>query len=313
MGVLLLPSHASRDQWREFRRHGIGASEIAAVMGISPYESPFSLYWQKTNDWQSDVNDEMRTGTFLEATIADWYAEHRDPHENLVFDTAGLYAHEDRPWQLATPDRLIYLTCAECDGDQPEDPWAPGCLFCGARGYNPDLAALLECKWVAASWDGWGEDGTDRIPVHYRAQCLWQMDVMGVDEVFVAALGPTGFRSYRIRRDEDDLRVMREYGRRFMQRIADKEPPDIDEHSSTLAIVKRLHADIDDVDAEIDPALAAGYLRSRRLKRLAETVGARYDIAIRAAMGTARRAVCNGRTVATRTASDALQPTRSTR
>jgi putative phage-type endonuclease len=309
--IEIVPVHAGRDSWLAARRHGLGASEIAAVLGISPWESPFSLYWRKANDWQTDTNAEMSTGTFLEAVIADWFAANRDPLENLVFDYAGLYAHPDRPWQLATPDRLIYLRCAECDGGDLADPWAAACLFCGGRGYQPDLSALLECKWVAASWDGWGEDRSDIVPVYYRAQVQWQMDVMDVPEVFVCALGPTGFRTYRIRRDERDLAVMREHGARFMRRLADGDPPDIDDHAATLAIVKRLHADIDDVDVEIDPKLAAGYLRSRRFKRLAAALGERYDIALRHAMGTGRKAVCGGKTVATRTASDALQPARS--
>lgn len=309
--VEICPPHASRDSWLAMRRTGIGASEIAAVMGISPWESPFSLYWRKVNGWQNDASDEMSTGTFLEPTIATWFEQNRDPNENLVFDYAGLYASSDRPWQLATPDRLVYLQCPECAGATVVDPWAACCIDCAGRGYRPDLAAVLECKWVAASWDGWGDDGTDVIPVYYRAQVQWQMDVMDVGEAWVCALGPGGFRTYRIRRDENDLRIMREHGRRFMDRLESFDPPDVDDHTATLAVVKRMNAAIDDVDVEIDPVLAAGYERSRRMKRLAESAGNRYDIALRAALGSGRRAVCGGRVIASRSVTDRLMPARS--
>lgn len=319
MTIQLLPHDTPRDVWLAARHDGIGASEIAAVMGISPWESPFSLYWRKVNEWQIQANAEMNTGTFLEPTIVDWFTQHCDPDNHLTIQKAGLYAHKDRPWQMATPDRLILsdLSCSECGGwgeaPDPEDDdaaWST-CTYCDGESVFPQLAALLECKWVAATWDGWGEENTDQIPVYYRAQCLWQMDVMGVDEVFVAALGPSGFRSYRVRRDEADLKVMREYGRRFMQRLETAEPPGIDDHSATLAVVKRLHPDVDDVDVEIPADLAAGYRRAQRMKRLAEQVGSRYAVRLRAALGTGRRAVCDGRAVASRSVDNKLIPARS--
>lgn len=317
--TLVLPHDAPRDKWLDARLDGIGASEIAAVMGISPWESPFSLYWRKVNEWGVEASEEMNTGTFLEPTIVDWFTKYRDPNGNLDIQRAGLYAHPHRPWQMATPDRLILcdMACTECGGwgeaPDPEDSDAPWgrCTYCDGEEVYPQLTALLECKWVAASWDGWGDENTDQIPVYYRAQCLWQMDVMGVDEVFVCALGPGGFRTYRVRRDEADLKVMREYGQRFMDRLENADPPDIDDHSATLAVVKRLHPDVDDVDVEIPADLAAGYERAQRMKRLAEKVGSRYAVQIRSALGSGRRAVLDGRVIASRTVDNKLIPARS--
>lgn len=102
-GVLVCRPDADRDEWLEARQAGIGASEIAAVLGISPYDSPFSLWWRKRNNWGVDANAEMSTGTFLEGTIASWFKVHGDPNENLHIDHAGLYHHPDRPWQMLMP------------------------------------------------------------------------------------------------------------------------------------------------------------------------------------------------------------------
>ncbi|HZM83811.1 MAG TPA: YqaJ viral recombinase family protein [Candidatus Limnocylindrales bacterium] len=307
--VQVLPHTAPREEWLAARRMGIGASEIAAVMGISPYDSPFSLWWRKHMSWDVEPSDEMRAGTYLEPTIAEWFAEHGDPLENLAIRRAGLYAHPERPWQLATPDRLIHMACVECDGsgigrDLHMGLYSLPCQHCtdGTAG----LVGLLECKWVAYTWDGWGDEDTDMVPVHYRAQVQWQMDVMGVSEVFVCALGPGGFRTYRVRRDERDLVAMREAGRRFMQRLADGEPPDVDDHSATLPILRRINALIEDREQEIPAPIATGWLRAKKFKGLADRVEKRYSAQLRAHLGTAKTATHDGQIIAARTTDDKL-------
>jgi putative phage-type endonuclease len=311
--IMLTRPDASREEWLEARQAGIGASEIAAVMGISPYDSPFSLWWRKRNNWGADVNAEMSTGTFLEDTIAAWFIQHGDPNENLVFERSGLYHHPDRAWQLATPDRLI-LTLDNCGGLCDEAGLVPNpesTFF--IEGYEPcwtclsfKVVGLLECKWVAYSWDGWGAEDTDDIPVHYRAQALWQLDVMGVDEVIVCALGPGGFRTYRVRRDEKDLTQMREAGRRFWQSLIDDIPPDVDDHAATLPILRRVNAQIEDREQEVPAWVADGWVRAKAFKDLATKVERRYAAELRTCMGNAKTAVLAGKAVATRTSDDKL-------
>lgn len=264
-------------KWHELRRAGISASEIAAVLGISPWESPFSLYWQKQEGWQTEINDEMSAGTRAESVIADWFADECDPLENLLICRAGLYSHADRQWQLATPDRLVYIR---------------------DNGYTP--GALLECKYLVGGWDGWGEPGTDEIPVHYRAQCLWQLDVLEVDEVYVAAWHGATFRAYTVRRDEKDLRVMRAAGEDFMHRLAEDDPPDIDGHAATIGTLKLLHPSLEDREQEISPTVAEGYRRARALKAKASNLCDRFESRLRAEMGAARKATSGGRFVASR-------------
>ena len=296
---LLPPAEAvhGNDRWYELRRAGVTASEIAIVLGISPYGSPFSLYWQKVNDWRDDGNEFTSAGRHLEDAIADWWMAEQDPLENLVAVRAGLYASSERPWQLATPDRLLGLRqlCGSCDAGLP--------MSC-ACGAIDEPIALLECKWVAYSWDGWGDLGTDEVPVYYRAQALWQLDVLGVDEVHFAVLGPGGFRAYRIRRDERDLRILRAAGERFMRQLAAGTAPDIDEHPATAAALKALHPSVEDFDVEVPLEMAEGYRRARALRSRIDAVVEGYETRIRAAIGAGRRAVCNGKLVASRSVYD---------
>lgn len=292
---LLPPSETGPDnpRWHELRRAGVTASEIAAVMGLSPWDSPFSLYWKKLNGWGTEDSAIMAAGRYVEPAAAEWWDAQQAPR-TLVMCPAGLYAHPERPWQIATPDRLL------CDPQMHDNPFPDDPTF-EHEHPNGNVIALLECKWVAHSWDGWGQEGTDDIPVYYRAQALWQLDVLGVDEVHFAVLGPGGFRPYLVRRDEKDLRVMRSAGATFHARLESGDPPDIDSHTATISTLKRLHPDVGDEQLDVSVELAEGYRRARALKKRAERIADAYEARIRAALGeTYGRAVCNGKSVASR-------------
>lgn len=305
---------ARSPEWLDARRTGVSASEIAVVMGISPFESAFSLYWRKIHGWKLEITPEMVAGHYLEPAVADWWTAECDPPENVVVAPAGLYAHPDRPWQLATPDRLVYMACPYCGGSGTEehhiDPLVRPCPDCkGWRTDGPSLA-VLECKSSLHGWDGWGEPDTDDIPVHYRAQVLWQCDVLGVDQWYMPAVGPGGFRCYAGTVDSSaraDLLLMREHGRRFVHRLTAGEPPPVDDgHHTTITALKRLHPDIDgDAEpVEVAAEFAEGYRRARALRSRTDALVDRFEARLRALIGDGRRAVCGGRLVASRSVYD---------
>jgi putative phage-type endonuclease len=142
------------DDWHAARANGIGGSEIAAVLGLSPYESAFSLWHRKKNLIAPvEESEEMYWGKEHEPAICRRFARE---HPDLDVTPAPTYCHPDRPWQIANPDRHA----------------------------GPDL---FEAK-TARDSEGWGEEGTDQIPVHYRAQCLHYMDVTGTRRCWVGVL-----------------------------------------------------------------------------------------------------------------------------
>src|SRR5258708_33425854 len=96
-GVLVLPGTAPEAEWLEARRRGITASEIAAVMGLSPYSSPYALYHQKTGDLPGEEeNDAMRPGSYMQGFVAYRFAE-RPPRLGLGGHRRTLCAHMDPP------------------------------------------------------------------------------------------------------------------------------------------------------------------------------------------------------------------------
>lgn len=294
--VLLCPPGTDEATWLAARRAGIGASEIAAVLGLSPYDSPFSLYWKKVNGWETEDNEDMEAGRRLETAIADWAADRIDPNENLVVHPAGLYGSAERPWQLATPDRLI------CDPQLHDDPFPDDPTY---EHEHPtcNVLAVLECK-APYSWDGFGEDGTDEIPVYFRCQLLQQMDVLDVAEGYLAAYCNHQLRVYRLRADAKDQAVMRTAGAAFWQRVIDGDAPGVDEHSATASTLRRLHPSVEDIDVDIPVDLAEGYRRARALRARIEKTVDRYEALLRDRIGDGRRAMCNGKLVASRSVYD---------
>ncbi len=291
--VLVLPGTAPEAEWLEARRRGITASEIAVVMGLSPYSSPYALYHQKTGDLPGEEeNDAMRLGSYMEGFVADRFAE-RHPEFGLGGDGRTLWAHMDRPWQMATPDRIV---------------------FEAARISGPNLA-VLECKIDGGS-DGWGDDGTDEIPVHYRCQVLWQLDVMGVTTGFVACLflHSRQVRVYELTMDdqaEADLELMRNEANDFLYRIRFGFPPEVDWRPATSAALKRLHPDVEDTDVIIPATLGRRYRAACAAYRKAEH---RRDLAVnqvRARLASGHRAVLpDGELVARRDVYDVKEHVR---
>jgi putative phage-type endonuclease len=268
---LVLPGIAPEAEWLEARRQGITASEIAVVMGLSPYSSPFALFHEKAGDLPGGLDDTLflRIGRHNESLAADLFAE-AHPEFRVSGDGRALFAHPERPWQLATPDRLV------TEGSY------------SAR----DAIALLECK-VYGSYDGWGDDGTDQIPVHYRCQVLWQMDVAGVSTGYVACLffaGSRQFRVYELTMDDqarEDLGLMLGEAARFLARLVHKEPPDVDWRPATRDALKRLHPGLDeDREVLITHQLAGRYQGACRALKAAEQRKAKYENQIRVLLGT---------------------------
>lgn len=309
MPVELLPPHQANPDnpaWHEMRRDGVTASEIPVILGISRWDSPWSMWHRKRGLIPDQVdNDDMAWGRRLEGAIADAAAERLDPHQNLVFARAGLYRHDRRAWQMATPDRLTYTACPGCAAvdDAPAYVGAmvrSGC-DCDPPGTSGPAHALLEVKHPY-SWDGWGDDGTDDIPADYMAQGLWQLDVMDLDECWLAAYTRHQMRIYTIRRDAEgadvDLAMMRQ---RALEFLASADPPPLDSHPATLAAVKALHPDLEDREQGVPNQTARIYLGAQERLRDAKAGARQAEAELRAVLGSGRYAVnYEGDRIATR-------------
>lgn len=63
-------------EWHEQRRAGIGGSDVAALLGLSKWKSPYQLFLEKTgNAPPQEDNEAMYWGRMLEPVIRDAYEE----------------------------------------------------------------------------------------------------------------------------------------------------------------------------------------------------------------------------------------------
>lgn len=277
MRELILPASAPRQEWLD-NRVGIGSSDIAAILGLSSWSSPYALYHQKRGTLRDTPdNESMRWGRRFEEAIAE---EFQEQHEGeLWVRDSGLYRSTERPWQIATPDRELY-------------PWQipPA----------DDPLALLECK-TAGAFDGWGDAGTDAIPVHYRAQVQWQMDVLEVGVTYVACLfsGHT-YREYIVERDDDDIAFMREAGEAFWRRVLNGDEPDVDWRPATRDALTEIYPGLDDDRAVVGDDIAERYRRAKELFDAAKREKDEAENELREAMGNAKYAVTFDGKVASR-------------
>ena len=283
MTAVQLPSfEPGSPEWDEQRRRAVGGSEIAAILGIGKWESRFSLWHRKAGTLgpQGD-NDQMEWGRRLEPVILAKYA---DDHPDAVIGRAGTFAHPERSWQLANVDAFV----GEPDG--------------------PD--GIVECKTQRDDFDHlWGEPGTDEIPVYYRAQCLWYMDVLDAPWCDIAVLiAGSDYREYRVQYDIDEARMMRGAAVEFLQSLEANERPDIDAHQATYQAVRELHPDIEPQSIDLPADLARNYCNARHeLKRAEETALLQRSL-VADAMGTAQYAKFLGQTIARRQTKGASLP-----
>lgn len=185
---------------------GIGASEIAAVLDISPYSDPWRVFARHRGLIEPDPpTDWMRWGLKLQRPIAEMFTEDTGiPHE--WYDKP--FTHPERPYQRATVDALIPTVA------KPE--------------------AVLEIKTADLSKSGdwgktYGEMGDeDGVPDYYLVQVQWQMSAYGLPEAYVAVLiAGNDFRVYKVRTNPELEDILLTAGEAFWRRhiMTGVEPP----------------------------------------------------------------------------------------
>lgn len=256
-------------EWHTARARGIGGSEIAAVLGLSPWESRFSLWHRKIGLATPVVeNDVMYWGKAIEPVIrAEWNKRHAD--DGLAVREVGTWSHYRYPWMIANPD---------------------------GAGDN----IIWEGK-TARDGDGWGEEGTDEIPVYYRCQALWYLDVFGLDVCHLSVLiGGSDYREYHVEYDADEAEFMRAKAREFLDEVEQRTRPSIDAHDTTYQTVRELNPDIADVTFDVPANIARPYLDAIDTYEAAKAEKQRTAAVLLDAMGNARRARWDGQQIAMR-------------
>ena len=172
-----------RESWLSGRGDGIGGSEAAAAVGMSPWQTPSGLWRLKMGaEASKDLSDNaaVQQGVRMEAPLREFFkALH--PDFIVEYHQFDILYQSERPWLRATLDGEII--------DRPTN----------RRG-------ILEIKTATPSGKvGWEKWSNGQMPQYYFIQCLYQLLATGYDFVFLfAALysmnGDITLREYEIQR-----------------------------------------------------------------------------------------------------------------
>src|SRR5690625_7660159 len=116
----------SREEWLRERKTGIGGSDAAAVLGFSPWVSPFELYIDKTSDHVEEIDNEaIHWGNVLEDVVAEEFTRRtgiKVRRRNQIF------RHKEHDWMIANIDSEVVGERAlhECKtkNECKDDQWA---------------------------------------------------------------------------------------------------------------------------------------------------------------------------------------------
>ena len=163
--------------WLTERRKGVGGSDVAAIMGLSPWRTPAEVWFEKTGRAEpQDLSDRPNIvfGNIMEPVIADW---HRSKYPDLTIRRVNAICQSiERPWAQASLDYEIHA---------PELGWG-----------------VLEIKTARDK-----RDWKDGVPAYYLTQVTHYLAVTGRAFAAVAVFfrDEAEFARYAIERDEEDI------------------------------------------------------------------------------------------------------------
>lgn len=269
-----------RAAWLADRRKGVGASDVAGILGLSPWATPYSVWADKVYGSDDDHESEaMAFGRRAEAMVAEWF------HEKT-----GLYVGGQQqrcqwvvPHHMCTIDGRVYESKIDADHHMMS---------------HADPLGALEIKTTSATPKDWEDDG---IPIQYQCQGQWTMHVTGLDHLWFAVLhlafGRPDLVVYELARDEGDIDlIVKAVDTFWTDHVLTGVPPDTDHHIATTYATRHLPAnvgdavDVPDVIAEMLTCLAIDKAAVKHTQLEIDD----HENAIRAALGTATEGFHNG-------------------
>lgn len=257
-----------RQKWLIQRQSGIGGSDAASALGLSPWKSPLALWSEKTGLVDAPDLSEIEFvewGNILEPAIASKYEivtgrKLLDPGR-FAIRTSTAYPH-----MLCTLDRII---------DATNEKYGTG---------QGDLSIKNTGAYKRKDWE-------DEPPLPYQVQLQHEMCVTGLQwGSFAVLIGGNHFAWCDVPRNERFISYLIEREAEFWDRVMRGDPPPADASDSTKECLLRLYPK-DTGESRALPLEASEWMERRRAlksdeKRIQEELQA-IDNSIKAAIGEA--------------------------
>ncbi|MDT3497178.1 YqaJ viral recombinase family protein [Bacillus toyonensis] len=208
--VIAKTTDLTREEWLEIRKRGIGGSDLAAVLKLSDWNSPMSIYLDKIGELKEKPQSEYAYwGDALEEVVAQEFMKRTGLK---VRRKNQMLRSKKHPFMMANIDREV-IGCKEG----------------------------LECKTTSeykrSEWKG------DNVPPQYILQCQHYMSVTGYKKWHIAVLiGGNTFAFKTIERDEDIIKMaIEKCGVFWSSFVAKRIPPVIDGLKPTTDALKEMY------------------------------------------------------------------------
>lgn len=225
----------TNDEWLNWRRKGIGGSDVAAALHVSPYRTARDLYYDKIGVLPVVENEDksitFEIGHLLEDVVAQIFAKKTGL---TVYEDHMMYQHPLFPFLIADVDRFVLLP----DGRK----------------------AILECK--TAHYDMQFKWANGAVPRHYELQVRHYLSVMNLDVAYIACLFSNNENDFvwaKIERDLDEeestiMQLEAFWNGNVMSRV---EPPLVEKPDLVLEMLRRYYGPADVSAPEVP--LQAGF------------------------------------------------------
>lgn len=192
MMAMLVPLIQGSPEWHAHRARYRNASETAAVMGKSPWLTPYQLWMQRSGRSEAETNPAMRRGSQLEP--------------------AARCAYEQLTGQVMQPLVLV-----------------AGDYSASLDGLTLDGSRLVEIKCPAKGQDSslWAEVARNVCPEHYFWQIQHQLMVAGAGEAHLYVFDGAAGIVLPIQPQPQVWPEIHQAWDRFMACLADDYPPEL--------------------------------------------------------------------------------------
>lgn len=151
----------NREEWLTHRQEGIGSSEVATILGLNPWETPYQLWRRKKGfDAPKEETFAMKAGHYLEDAVSMFW--HDETGRDIIKRSAidWLILNADKPYMRVSPDRTYWLSDSRKNSDK----------------------GILECKTTQMTID------EDDLPKHWFCQLQYQLGVAELQQGSLAWL-----------------------------------------------------------------------------------------------------------------------------
>lgn len=243
------------EEQRIARLSGIGGSDMAIILGLSNYKTPYQLYLEKIGQVEP---------IYQETELQEW--GHRlEPMIRIKFA-------EEHGFKISAPiEHNKYATVCDLITYDLVPQVHPFYDFIRGNldGFIPEINAVHEIKCANQFMAKlWGDEASDVIPLEYLVQVAYYCAITNADLAYVTVLiGGNDYREYKYTRDlELEMRLI-ESAKQFWECVTTRTPPD----PTKLIDLKLMHPNHEPkksvtVDATISEHLTTLYNARSKMK-----------------------------------------------